>query len=74
MPAYNAILYVSGAAALAACLRENRTAPASLLFAPLALVPLVIRVQHAEHRRLIHAAHANPTWWNRGLRPSKGRQ
>ena len=72
MPAYNAILYVSATTALAASFRENRSAPAYLRVLPLGFVPLLIRLQHAEHRRLTRVAHLHPRWWNRRLQPPAG--
>lgn len=64
---YNPILYVSGAAALAASLRENRSAPRYLPLLALGLVPLFIVTQHAEHWRLREVARRRPGWWNRRL-------
>ncbi|MGI5522317.1 hypothetical protein ACQEUX_15370 [Micromonospora sp. CA-259024] len=65
---YNPILYVSGAAALGALLRENRSAPRYLPLLALGLVPLFIVGQHAEHWRLREMARRRPGWWNRRLR------
>ncbi|MGW3602023.1 hypothetical protein [Micromonospora sp. NPDC005161] len=65
---YNPILYVSGAAALGALLRENRSAPRYLPLLALGLVPLLIVTQHAEHWRLRAIAGQRPGWWNRRLR------
>ncbi|RLP95908.1 hypothetical protein EAD98_11975 [Micromonospora sp. CV4] len=65
---YNPILYVSGAAALGALLRENRSAPRYLPLLALGLVPLLIVTQHAEHWRLRDIARRRPGWWNRRLR------
>jgi hypothetical protein len=70
MPVYNPILYVSGAAALAGLARENRSAPRYLPLVAFGLVPLLIRVQHAEYRRLTELAARRPGWWNRRLQPS----
>jgi hypothetical protein len=68
MPYYNPILYVSGAAAAAAVLLENRSAPRRLPLLSLPLVPLlVVAAQRAEHRRLKTIAEAYPAWWNRRL-------
>jgi hypothetical protein len=68
MPAYNAILLASAAAAATALVRENRSAPAVLGWAPLLLVPLFGRSQHRELDRLVELAGRRPAWWNRGLR------
>ncbi|MET7705878.1 hypothetical protein [Micromonospora sp. NPDC005413] len=65
---YNPILYAWGAAALAASLRENRSAPRYLPLLALGLVPLFIVTQHAEHWRLREVASRRPGWWNRRLR------
>ena len=67
MPWYNAILYAGGVAAAIAVTTENRTAPRWAGLAPLALVPVLIRVQHTEHRRLVHIARRRPRRWNRRL-------
>ncbi|MGN9777654.1 hypothetical protein ACTMS0_18090 [Micromonospora sp. H33] len=65
---YNPILYVSGGAAIAALARENRSAPRYLPLLTLGLVPVLIVLQHAEHRRLKDLAQRRPGWWNRRLR------
>jgi hypothetical protein len=69
MPLYNPVLHLSGIAALGGLLRENRTAPRWLGWAALGLVPVLVRVQHAEHRRLVAQARTRPGWWNRRLQP-----
>jgi hypothetical protein len=66
---YNPIVYAGGVAAAAALLAENRAAPRWAGVLPLAAVPLLIRVQHAEHERLRRLAVRRPGWWNRRLRP-----
>lgn len=68
MAFYNPILYVSGAAALAALVVENRSASRSLPLLALPLVPVLVAAQHAEHRRLTAMARTRPAWWNRRLR------
>jgi hypothetical protein len=68
MPAYNCILYLSGAAALAALLTENAAPRARFALAPLCLIRVAIRAQHAEHRRMLALTESAPRWWNRGLR------
>ncbi|WP_437104785.1 hypothetical protein [Streptomyces sp. enrichment culture] len=67
MPYYNPILYISGTAAAAAVLLENRSAPRRLPLLSLPLVPLLVVAQRAEHRRLKAIAEAHPAWWNRRL-------
>jgi hypothetical protein len=67
MPYYNPILYVSGAAAVAALLLENESAPWRLPLLTLPLVPLLVAAQRTEHRRLKAIAAAHPAWWNRRL-------
>lgn len=67
MVPYNLVLLFSGAAAVVALLRENRSALAVLGWAPLVLIPVFGRFQHAEHRRLSRGAEERPAWWNRRL-------
>jgi hypothetical protein len=71
---YNPIVYASGISALGGLLRENRTAPAWLGWSLLVAVPLLVRLQHVEHRRLRALARTRPGWWNRRLqeRPVAG--
>ena len=66
---YNPLVHAGGVAALIALIAENRTAPRWAGPAPLALVPVLIAVQHAEHRRLRELARRQPGWWNRRLQP-----
>ena len=66
---YNPIVYTGGMAAAAALAGENRAAPRWLGALPLAAVPALIRVQHAEHERMRRLAVRRPGWWNRRLRP-----
>jgi hypothetical protein len=68
---YNPILYVSGAAALVALLRENRSAPRHLSLLALGLVPVLVAAQHGEHRRLKEIARKQPRWWNRRLQQKR---
>jgi hypothetical protein len=68
MPLYNPILYASALSALAALVRENRSAPRPLALSSLALVPPLVAIQHAEHRRLKDRARERPSWWTRRLR------
>src|SRR3954462_12987842 len=67
MVPYNLVLLFSGAAAVVALLRENRSALAVLGWAPLVLIPAFGRFQHAEQRRLSRGAEERPAWWNRRL-------
>jgi hypothetical protein len=67
MPFYNAILYLSGGAALAGLLLENRDARRPATLVPV-LVPVVVLVQRKEFRRLQELAWRRPGWWNRRLR------
>jgi hypothetical protein len=64
---YNPVVYASAVGALGALLRENRSAPRWLGWSLLATVPLLVRVQHGEHRRLRALAGTRPGWWNRRL-------
>ncbi|GHB54608.1 hypothetical protein GCM10010377_52170 [Streptomyces viridiviolaceus] len=67
MPYYNPILYVSGAAAVAALVLENDSASRRLPLLTFPLVPLLVAAQRAEHRRLKAIAATRPGWWNRRL-------
>jgi hypothetical protein len=67
MPWYNPIVLAGGTTALAALLVEDRNAPTAARLLPLALVPALVRLQHAEHRRLVRLAGRCPGWWNRRL-------
>jgi hypothetical protein len=64
---YNPIVYAGGVAAVVALGRENRSSPRWAWVAPLGLVPVLVRVQHAEHQRLRGQAIRRPGWWNRRL-------
>jgi hypothetical protein len=64
---YNPILYVGGLAAVAALIRENRSAPRQLPMLAAVLVPALVAAQHWEHERLKEAARTGPGWWNRRL-------
>ncbi|MEU4482906.1 hypothetical protein AB0F68_33370 [Micromonospora sp. NPDC023966] len=64
---YNPIIYFSGLTCLLAILRENRAAPAGLPALMLGLVPALVIMQHAEHRRLKAQARLHRSWWNRRL-------
>lgn len=64
---YNPIVYASGIGAVGGLLWENRAAPRRLGWVLLAAVPALVRLQHAEHRRLRALARTRPGWWNRRL-------
>ena len=68
MPYYNPILYLSAAATVAALAGENRSAPRQLPLLAVALAPVLVAVQRAEHRRLKAQARERPSWWTRRLR------
>jgi hypothetical protein len=64
---YNPVVHASGVAALGGLLAENRAAPRWLGWSQLAAVPVLVRLQHGEHRRLRALARTRPGWWNRRL-------
>jgi hypothetical protein len=69
MPYYNSILYASLGTAVAAIATENRSSPRSVAPAAAAVaVPLLVKAQHVEFRRLQEMARERPGWWNRRLR------
>jgi hypothetical protein len=63
---YNAILHVSGLAALGGLVENRRAAPWGVLV-PLVTVPWLLGLQHEEFRRLVVQAREHPGWWNRRL-------
>jgi hypothetical protein len=63
---YNVILYVSGVAAVAG-LGENGRAGMRGAIVPVVFVPILLRLQDNEFRRLRVQARRNPGWWNRRL-------
>jgi hypothetical protein len=67
MRVYNPILYVSGVAAAAAIVRENRSASRLLPVLAVAVIPALAVAQRAEHERLRAIADRHPAWWNRRL-------
>jgi hypothetical protein len=72
MPIYNPIIYFSGVTALIALAVENRTAPRRLpLLLGIGLVPVLVRAQHGEFRRLQQRARSRPGWWNRRLQQER---
>jgi hypothetical protein len=71
MPLYNPVVQLGGAASLAALLTEDRAAPRWVFLLPGALVPVLVRLQHAEHARLRELARRRPGWWNRRLQPGR---
>src|SRR3954449_2034038 len=66
MPGYNAILYVSGAAAVGGLLENGRGRMLGAVVPALAAHWLV-GVQHREFERLRAQARRQPRWWNRRL-------
>jgi hypothetical protein len=68
MPVYNTILYLSGGAALAGLLLENRDGRARAALLAVSLVPVTVVLQRREFRRLQELAWRRPGWWNRRLR------
>jgi hypothetical protein len=48
-------------------------APRVARLLPLLLVPALVSLQHAEHRRLVEQARRQPGWWNRRLQGRPGR-
>jgi hypothetical protein len=69
---YNPVVHLGGAAALVALLTEDRCAPRWARLAPLALVPALVRLQHAEHERMRELARRRPDRWNRRLQRTSG--
>lgn len=70
LPAYNAVLYLWAASAVAAMLKE--TPRRSLRWVVLGLTATVLFRKSAEYhfRWATEQAKVNPQWWNRGLRPT----
>jgi hypothetical protein len=65
---YNGILYVSGVAAVAGMFEHGRAGARGALVAVVG-VPLLLRLQAIEFRRLRVQAQRHPGWWNRRLQP-----
>ncbi|GAB2651392.1 hypothetical protein [Kribbella swartbergensis] len=72
MPAYNTILYLTGAAAVGGLLRESRHRFASGVVLPMVAVPVIAAAQRWEYRRLRQQAQLRPTWWTRRLARLEG--
>jgi hypothetical protein len=68
MPAYNAILYASGFAAVGGLI-ENRRGCLWGVLVPTPLVPLFMYETVREYARLQAQARRRPRWWNRRLQP-----
>ncbi|MEY2477900.1 MAG: hypothetical protein QOG87_3215 [Actinomycetota bacterium] len=68
IPVYNALLYIWGAAAAGALVKE--TPPRSRKWAALGLASTLVFRKSAEYhfRWATEQARTNPQWWNRGLR------
>src|SRR3954454_2072007 len=64
---YNAILYVSAVCALAGLTENGRRAARHGAAVPFISVPVLLRVQRIEFRRLRIQARRQPRWWNRRL-------
>jgi len=64
---YNAILHVSGVAAVAGLLENGRRAAVRGALIPVVSVPVLLQIQKIEFRRLRVQARCNPGWWNRRL-------
>jgi len=63
---YNAILYVSGVAAVAGLVENGRGGVRGAVIPPV-FVPVLLRIQGIEFRRLRAQARRRPAWWNRRL-------
>jgi len=64
---YNGILYISGLSAVAGLLENGRRGAVRGAIVPLLGVPVLLRLQRMEFRRLSLQARRNPRWWNRRL-------
>jgi len=64
---YNGILYISGLSAVAGLLENGRRGAVRVAIVPLLGVPVLLRLQRMEFRRLRLQARRNPRWWNRRL-------
>jgi hypothetical protein len=63
---YNAILYVSGVAAVAGLIENGRAGVRGAVM-PLVFVPVLLPIQGIEFRRLRAQARRRSAWWNRRL-------
>lgn len=68
MGPYNAILYTSGVAALAALMAEGAGAASGPALVGAAAVPVLVVLQRFDHRVRERRARERPRWWNRRLR------
>jgi hypothetical protein len=66
LPAYNAILYVWGAAAVLSIVREIPAGDRRWALVGLAMLPLLHRSARHHFSWLTSQATTNPAWWNRG--------
>lgn len=64
---YNGILYISALSAVAGLLENGRRAALRGAMVPLVGIPVLLRLQRMEFRRLRLQARRNPRWWNRRL-------
>ncbi|MGD0311946.1 MAG: hypothetical protein ABSC90_05755 [Acidimicrobiales bacterium] len=67
LPAYNAILYAWGAAAVLSIVREVPAGDRRWALVGLAMLPLLRRSALHHFSWLTSEARANPAWWNRGV-------
>jgi hypothetical protein len=67
LPAYNALLYVWGAACALSIAREVRPGARRWSLVGLALLPLLRRSAQHHFSWLEQEAAQNPAWWNRGV-------
>jgi hypothetical protein len=65
---YNVILYISAVSAVAGLAENGRYAALRGAAVPLIAVPVLLRIQRVEFRRLRIQARLEPRWWNRRLR------
>jgi hypothetical protein len=67
MPAYNTMIYLTAASALAGLAAENRSEPTCRPLLAVLVAPALAAMQHLEVRRLTEQANQRPAWWNRRL-------
>jgi len=68
LPAYNALLYVWGAASALSIVRDIRPRDRRWALVGLAALPLLRRSAQHHFSWLTEQAESNPAWWNRGVR------
>jgi hypothetical protein len=67
LPAYNAILYIWGAAAALSVLRDISATNKRWALFGLATLPLLRRSAQHHFAWVAEQAATNPAWWNRGV-------